>query len=187
MGSFPSKRYRVIADYGDRSSIVTLCDRINFLHILYVKESCKFLISDNKKDRVVESATNLIYFFDHFYEKLYEKERIFESFFKGFKHRIMVFKKLLNFICMLDLNNRSALQKKFRALSLSHQERDIQMWMFVVFNSTLIETLITCFSTHFDQNTIHSWYICLRFCSDNIISHYDTNVSYVLNIKNGSP
>ena len=111
MGSFPSKRYRVIADYGDRSSIVTLCDIINFLHILYVKESCKFLISDNKKDRVVESATNLIYFFDHFYEKLYEKERIFESFFKGFKHRIMVFKKLLNFICMLDLNNRSALQK----------------------------------------------------------------------------
>ena len=57
MGSFPIKRYRVITDYGNRSSIITLCDKINFIHILYVRESCKFLISDNKKDRVVESAT----------------------------------------------------------------------------------------------------------------------------------
>jgi hypothetical protein len=58
------------------------------------------------------------------------------------------------------------------------------MWMFIVFKNTMIEALLTCFSTSFDQNTIHSWYICLRFCSDNITRYYNTSHSYVPHVKN---
>ena len=93
---------------------------------------------------------------------------------------------LMNFVSTIDISDMNALNKKFQKLSLLHQKHNIQIWMFVVFKRTMIESVMACFGTFFDQNVINSWYIVIRFCTDNIISRYNTNHSFLLNRINGS-
>ena len=186
MGSFPSRKTQIIIKNTKLKHMVSMSDEVDISHVFSVKQSWDFINFDEKHNRMISTKTNLVFFFDYFYESLLEKENIFRFFFKTLKFKSLVLMSLMNFVSTIDISDMNALNKKFQKLSLLHQKHNIQIWMFVVFKRTMIESVMACFGTFFDQNVINSWYIVIRFCTDNIISRYNTSHSFLLNRINGS-
>ena len=186
MGFFPSKSYKRSIRNNELKIMVSMSDDIDYSHIFRVKKSWDFIKSGEESHRIISGKSNLVFFFDSFYYKLFKKESVFKYFFRGVKHKSVVLMAAMNFISTVDISNTHELNKTFRKISLIHQKYNIEMWMFVVFKKTMIKSLVLCFGEFFDQNIINSWYICIRFCTDNIICRYNTSVSLLLNTINSS-
>mmetsp|Transcript_27622 Transcript_27622/g.35698 ORF Transcript_27622/g.35698 Transcript_27622/m.35698 type:complete len:334 (+) Transcript_27622:37-1038(+) len=116
--------------------------------------------------------SGIVFFFDDFYFRLYQRSTEFSDFFGGdLRKRGEVLLRITQYIASMDISDRRQLDKDLELLGKTHAhvKRNIRPWMYSVFVETLIESLMYCLGENGTYESSLSWTFALAYILEKML------------------
>jgi hypothetical protein len=89
-----------------------------------------------------KGVSGVVYFYDEFYKRLFDRSEAFNSFFSGdMKKKGQVLIRIMEFLTTIDMDAPELFYLKCEGLAKVHSKRTIRPWQYSVFIETVIITV----------------------------------------------
>jgi hemoglobin-like flavoprotein len=130
-----------------------------------------------QKDLTGADISGAVYFYDQFYNRLFDRHTLYKKLFPDIKTAGSVLIKVMNLACKLNPNELEDSIKTLTDLGIYHQMKDIRPWQYSVYAETLLPTIRHCIGSDSEGDDVMSeWAHLIAFVLKHLLPnalHFD--------------